>query len=217
MKPYDLILFDLDGTLTQSDPGIIRCVRDTLVKLGYPVPEGAVLRKFIGPPLTVSLREYCGITGEPAMRFVDEYRNIYNNGGVYEANVFDGIFPLLKKLRQAGYRLAVATSKPQNAAELVTDHFQLTPCFDMVSGSSEDEKGSKLLVIQHAMEKLSSSPRRTLMIGDTRFDAEGAKLAGTDFLGALYGYGTREEMEAFVPGCPFAASPKEVEEWILEE
>ena len=185
MKSYDLILFDLDGTLTQSDPGIIRCVRDTLVKLGYPVPEQPVLRKFIGPPLTLSLEEYCGITGEDANRFVDEYRIIYNKDGVYEANVFDGIFPLLKKLREAGYRLAVATSKPQNAAELVIGHFGLLPCFDMVSGSSEDEKGSKLLVMQHAMEKIGAAPSRTLMIGDTRFDAEGAQQAGTDFLGAL--------------------------------
>lgn len=217
MKPYDLLLFDLDGTLTQSDPGIIRCVRDTLIKLGYPVLEGDVLRKFIGPPLTFSLREYCGITGEPAMHFVDEYRIIYNKDGVYEAKVFDGIFPLLEKLRKAGYRLAVATSKPQNAADLVTNYFQLTPCFDMISGSFEDEKGSKLLVIQRAIKEMGSSPRRTLMIGDTRFDAEGAKLAGTDFLGALYGYGTREEMEAFIPGCPFVCSPEEVGTWILEE
>lgn len=216
MKPYDLILFDLDGTLTQSDPGIIRCVRDTLVKLGYPVPEESTLRKFIGPPLTVSLEQYCGITGEEAMRFVTEYRVIYNKDGVYEANVFDGIFPLLQKLRESGYRLAVATSKPQNAAELVTNHFGLTPCFDMISGSSEDEKGSKLWVMNRAMEVMGSSPSRTLMIGDTRFDAEGAQQAGTDFLGALYGYGTREEMEVF-GACHFVSSPQEAETWIFEE
>ena len=93
MKAYDLILFDLDGTLTRSDPGILRCIRDTMKKLNVPEPPAETMRKFIGPPLTLSIREYCGITGEKAMEFVEEYRSIYNVEGVFEAEVFDGMFP----------------------------------------------------------------------------------------------------------------------------
>lgn len=216
MKAFDLILFDLDGTLTASHPGILRCIRDTLEKLHYPVPEESVLRKFIGPPLVLSLEKYCGITGKEADRFIDEYRLIYNASGVFEASVFDGLFPLLGRLREAGYHLAVATSKPQNAAELVTDHFGLTPCFDLISGSSEDEKGSKRMVMEHAIQFFHTAPERTLMIGDTRFDAEGAQQVGTPFLGVLYGYGSREEMEAF-GARDFVSSPQEAEAWILEK
>ncbi len=216
MKDYQLVLFDLDGTLTASHPGILRCVRDTLKKQGYPVPEMDVLRKFIGPPLKVSLEEFCGITGEAADQFVTEYRLLYNAHGVYEASVFEGLFPVLQMLRKAGYQLAVATSKPQTPAELVTNHFKLTPCFDKVCGSSEDEKGSKLRVIQNALSAFHAAPARTLMIGDTHFDAEGAQLAGTDFLGVLYGYGTEEEMRRF-GGRHFVKTPEEIQHWLLQD
>ena len=198
MKAFDLILFDLDGTLTASHPGILRCIRDTLEKLHYPVPEEPVLRKFIGPPLVLSLEKYCGITGKEADRFIDEYRLIYNASGVFEASVFDGLFPLLGRLREEGYHLAVATSKPQNAAELVTDHF---------------EKGSKRMVMEHAIQFFHTAPERTLMIGDTRFDAEGAQQVGTPFLGVLYGYGSREEMEAF-GARNFVNTAAEIGQWI---
>lgn len=216
MKDFDLILFDLDGTLTQSHPGILRCIKDTMKKLHVPEPPAATMRKFIGPPLMVSLQEYCGITGDQAIEFVEEYRSIYNVEGVFEADVFDGMFPLMKKLRQAGYKLALATSKPQSSAVLVSDHFRITPYLDMISGASEDENDTKSNVILRAIAAMKTTPARTLMIGDTRFDAEGAQKTGTGFVGALYGYGTREEMEAY-GAVNFAATPQELGKWILEE
>lgn len=216
MKDFDLILFDLDGTLTRSDPGILRCIRETMKKLNVPEPPAETMRKFIGPPLTLSIREYCGITGEKAMEFVEEYRSIYNVKGVFEAEVFDGMFPLLKKLREASYKLALATSKPQSSANLVSDHFGITPYLDMVSGASEDEKDTKANVIRRAIAAMNTTASRTLMIGDTRFDAEGAQQAKTHFLGVLYGYGTREEMEAF-GAVHFVDTPEDIGKWILEE
>ena len=146
----------------------------------------------------------------------EKYRLLYNAHGVYEASVFEGLFPVLQTLRKAGYQLAVATSKPQTPAELVTNHFKLTPCFDKVCGSSEDEKGSKLRVIQNALSAFHAAPARTLMIGDTHFDAEGAQLAGTDFLGVLYGYGTEEEMRRF-GGRHFVKTPEEIQHWLLQD
>lgn len=216
MKAYDLILFDLDGTLTQSHPGILRCIRDTMKKLNVPEPPAETMRKFIGPPLVLSLKEYCGISQEKIMEFVEEYRNIYNVEGIFEAKVFDGMLPLLKRLRDAGYKLAMATSKPQSSANLVSDHFGITPYLDMISGASEDENDTKTNVMRRAIAAMNTTPERTLMIGDTRFDAEGAQKTGTDFLGALYGYGTREEMEAF-GAVHFADTPQELEKWILKE
>ena len=216
MKDFDLILFDLDGTLTRSDPGILRCIRETMKKLNVPEPPAETMRKFIGPPLTLSIREYCSITGEKAMEFVEEYRSIYNVKGVFEAEVFDGMFPLLKKLRKAGYKLALATSKPQSSANLVSDHFGITPYLDMVSGASEDENDTKANVIRRAIAAMNTTSTRTLMIGDTRFDAEGAQQAGTHFLGVLYGYGTREEMEVF-GAAHFVDTPEDIGKWILEE
>ena len=216
MKPYDLILFDLDGTLTQSHPGILRCIRYTMKKLNVPEPPAETMRKFIGPPLVLSLKEYCGIPQEKIMEFVEEYRNIYNIEGVFEANVFDGMFPLLEELRQAGYKLALATSKPQSSAKLVSDHFGITPYLDMISGASEDENDTKANVIRRAIAAMNTTPGRTLMIGDTRFDAEGAQQTGTDFLGALYGYGTQKEMEVF-GAVHFADTPMGLGKWILEK
>ena len=215
MKDLDLILFDLDGTLTESHPGILRCVRETMKRLNISEPCDQTIRKFIGPPLTVSLREYCGITGERAMQFVEAYRSIYNVEGVFEAKVFDGIFSLLTELRKAGYKLALATSKPQGAATVVSDHFGITPYLDMISGATEDEKDTKANVIRRAISAMNTTPERTLMIGDTRFDAEGAQQTGTQFLGALYGYGTREEME-FFGAVHFSKTPQEIGKWILE-
>lgn len=216
MKNYDLILFDLDGTLTASHPGILRCIKETMVKMNIPIPPDETMRKFIGPPLILSLREFCGITGERAFEFTEEYRNIYNTAGVYEAYVFDGMFDLMAQLKNVGYKLALATSKPQSSAELVAQHFEITPYLDMVSGAAEDENDTKANVMRRAIAAMNTTAEKTLMIGDTKFDAEGAKLVGTDFIGAMHGYGTQEEMAEF-GAVYFAETPQDIADWILEK
>ena len=192
---YEAVLFDLDGTLTQSHPGVIRCVGRALEKMGKPVPPPETLMKFIGPPLQLSFSKL-GLTPEECRRGVDLFREEYNVRGVYENSVFDGMHDLLRDLRTAGAKIIIATSKSQEAAESVVNYFELAPLVDFVSGAYADERPhTKADLIRKGLAPFGIPPEKAVMIGDTHFDAEGAAGAGTDFIGVLFGYGTREEME----------------------
>lgn len=196
MPNYKLVLFDLDGTLTKSDPGVLRCVRETLAEMKFPELPPETLRKFIGPPLYQSMQEYCGMSMEEAQKAVELYREVYNTKGIYENSVYEGIFELLKDLHKQKIQVGVATSKPIGAARDVLGYFGLKEHLDVICGADEDEKRkTKTDVMREAIELAGVLPSETVMIGDTKFDAYGASQAGTEFIGALYGYGTREEME----------------------
>lgn len=194
--PGRTVLFDLDGTLTNSAPGIIGSLKQALAELGFPEPAPELLRRFIGPPMFASFVTFCGLTPRDAERAVRVYRKIYNRTGVYENSVYPGIPELLDALRDSGARLAVATTKPSAATAKVLGHFGLAEKFDFVSAADESERDSgKEGRIRTALRALSCPPDRAVMVGDTKFDAAGARGAGTDFIGVLYGFGTREEME----------------------
>lgn len=194
--PVRAVLFDLDGTLTNSAPGILGSLKKALAQLGYPEPAPELLRRFIGPPMFGSMEKFCGMTPEEAETAVRAYREIYNRTGVYENAVYPGIPGLLDRLRSSGVRLAVATTKPAFATAKVLEHFGLSSRFDFVSAADESERESnKKKLILAAVNALGCPPERAVMVGDTKFDAVGARDAGTDFIGVLYGFGTREEME----------------------
>lgn len=191
-----LILFDLDGTLTDSEPGITGCAARALKKMGFPVPPQETLRKFIGPPLWASFVNYCGLTAEQAEKAVVLYRETYNVTGAFQNAPYPGILPLLEELKEKRIPMAVATSKPENIARPVLDHFHLTPFFDFIAAPDENEHSSnKGTLIRAALTACRAVPGQAVMVGDTRFDAAGAREAGTRFIGVLYGFGTREEME----------------------
>lgn len=190
------VLFDLDGTLTDSAPGILGSLKKALAQMGFPEPAPDLLRRFIGPPMFGSLVSFCGMTPPEAEEAVRIYRGIYNRTGVYENEVYPGVPELLDRLRRSGARLAVATTKPAFATAKVLEHFGLSPRFDFVSAADESEReSSKKGLILAALRGLDRPPERAVMVGDTKFDAAGARDAGTDFIGVLYGFGTREEME----------------------
>ncbi len=197
MKPnYDLILFDIDGTLTDSEPGITGAAKEALKRMGFPIPAQDTLRKFIGPPLWQSFIDYCGMTAEQTEQAVAYYRDTYNVKGAFENKPYPHIPELLDELKAAGAMLAVATSKPDNIARPVLDYFHLTPYFAYLSAPSEDEHSSRKKQLILSAEKFCGIPKeRTVMIGDTHFDAAGARDAQTDFIGVLYGFGTKKEME----------------------
>lgn len=203
--PVKAVLFDLDGTLTNSAPGILGSLKKALKQLGHPEPTQELLRRFIGPPMFESMRKFCGMTPEEAQTAVCAYREIYNRTGVYENEVYPGIPELLDRLRSAGVLLSVATSKPAFATQKVLEHFGLSSRFDFVSAADESERESnKKNLILTALNVFGCPPECAVMVGDTKFDAEGACGAETDFIGVLYGFGTREEMEraggrVFVP------------------
>lgn len=192
---FDAVLFDLDGTLTESHPGIMHCASLALGEMGLPIPDEATLRRFIGPPLWYSYTEFCGLTPEQAEEAVVRYRKHYRDGGFLECSVYPGILPLLDDLRAAGVKLAVATAKPAKMARAVCESFGILERVDFLSGNREDEKGmGKRGLIESACAGLGVPPECAVMIGDTKYDREGAREAGTAFLGAAYGYGAPGEL-----------------------
>lgn len=157
---FDAALFDLDGTLTESHPGIMHCASLALGEMGHPIPDEATLRRFIGPPLWYSYTEFCGLTPEQAEEAVVRYRKHYRDGGFLECSVYPGILPLLDDLRAAGVKLAVATAKPAKMARAVCESFGILERVDFLSGNREDEKGmGKRGLIESACAGLGVPPR----------------------------------------------------------
>jgi phosphoglycolate phosphatase len=214
---YPIVLFDLDGTLTESGPGIMSCVQQTMEQLGIPVPPQQVLRTFIGPPMYQSFSQTCGLSEQESEQAVATYRKFYENGGIFNNSVYPYALQLLQNLRQAGAVLCVATSKPKVQAERVVQHFGLAPLMDFVAGpvGGAEHQSSKAQLIGSCLNRFSMQPQQAVMIGDTRFDAEGAHLSGVDFIGVLHGYGTRQEMQQQYPGARFAPDFVELEKLLL--
>lgn len=152
MNNYDIILFDLDGTLTNSSPGIINSIIYALNKYGISVEDTAKLRKFLGPPLHESFKEFYGFDDEKAMEAVKYYREYFSTKGLLENQVYDGIKELLENLSDNGKRLIVATSKPQQFTDRIMCHFDLAKYFEFVAGSNMDGTRSKKAdVIEYAL------------------------------------------------------------------
>ncbi len=189
-------IFDLDGTLTDSAPGIIKSIRYALKKMGAPSMNRKELMRFVGPPLADSFRDFCGFSNEEAALGIKYYRERFAVKGIYENSVFEGVPEMLKGLRQEGVHLIVGTSKPELFALKVIDHFGLTEYFDEICGSDMAEtRSSKAEVLQYAIEKAGIEDLScAVMVGDRKYDVTGARAVGLDAIGVLYGYGGREEL-----------------------
>ena len=196
---YRTILFDLDGTLTDSGPGIIRSVQYALEAFGIEEKDEKQLRRFVGPPLMYSFQTYYGLTKEEAERAVEKYRERYLVTGIYENEPYPGIPELLLALHEAGKKVAVATSKPEKMARIVLDHFKLTGCFDVIAGAGlhgEHETKPELMGIAFEQLGLTEEDKRTaIMVGDRFYDIEGAAAFGIDSAGVTYGYAQPGELE----------------------
>ena len=193
---WDTILFDLDGTLTDPKVGITTASALALAHFGIH-EEAENLTKFIGPPLDETFTEDYGFTPEQCVEATEVFRAYYVERGWLENVPYEGIEPLLKKLRQAGKRLLVATTKPEATAERILKHFGLAAYFDLICGATPgDQKGArKVMVIRDALRRMNiQEPSRAVMVGDRRHDVEGAHGAGLPAIGVLYGYGGREEL-----------------------
>ncbi|MGN0493884.1 MAG: HAD family hydrolase [Acutalibacteraceae bacterium] len=198
MKNYKYILFDLDGTITDSALGITNSVKYALQKLGAPIPPYETLCKFIGPPLLEGFRDICGFDTEKAQAAVKLYREYYETTGLYENAVYDGIPEFLRALKENGKTVILATSKPEKFARLILKHFDLTQYFDLTAGATIDEtRNKKDAVIAYALS-MSDIKDKTLavMVGDRHHDIFGAKKNGISSVGVLYGFGDREELTA---------------------
>ncbi|MDO4548043.1 MAG: dTMP kinase [Clostridia bacterium] len=194
---YDVYIFDLDGTLTESEPGIINSVQYALEKMNAPVSDRQLLRPFVGPPLVYSFVNTLHMTEDEAMRTVRFFQERYRRAGYLENSVYTGIPNMLRKLKALGAHLAVATAKPKEFAEKVLAAFGLDGYFDIVAAPmDEDEAKSKERLVRKVLAVESG---RAVMVGDRDLDILAAKACGIDAIGALYGYGTREELESAGP------------------
>ena len=210
------VFFDLDGTLTDSGPGITASVAYALEKLGTEPPARETLRCFIGPPLLQSFARFCGFDEAKCREAVRLYREYFTAGGMFENSVYPGIPEALAELRAAGFRLAVATSKPELFSRQIVAHFGLDVYFEAVCGAAMDEtRTEKAEVLRYALETLGAAPAGSLMVGDREHDVLGAGAVGLPCLGVLWGYGSREELSA-AGADALAETPEDMAEYILK-
>lgn len=188
------ILFDLDGTLTDSGEGIINCAILALEHFGLPIPSRETLRVFVGPPLHESFIRF-GVPAEKAEEAVAVYRSRYIPIGKFENTPYPGIRELLEKLKAEGHRLYVATSKPEQMSIDILEHFDLAKYFDRICGASLDTSRTDKAAVIAYLQDLTGKSENTIMVGDTKFDVIGAKKHGIPTIGVSWGYGTVEDLQ----------------------
>lgn len=221
MKRYTSVLFDLDGTLSRSAPGIIRSLRYGLASVGIEEADDRALTRFIGPPLNVELRATYGLSPEAIERVIARFRDRYESKGIFECELYPGASDLVRACAAAGYRLAVASSKPEPHVRRLMEHFGLAPYFTVISGSRiEDELANttgadnKDRVIAKTLSLLGEGAQPALMVGDTKYDILGAHHNGLDAAAVTYGYGTQADLLAAAPEYT-AASPADLARLLL--
>lgn len=188
------VLFDLDGTLTDSGEGIINCAILGLQHFDLPIPDRDALRVFVGPPLHKTFVEF-GVPENKADEAVEVYRSRYTTIGLFENTPYPGIEPLLKTLKSHGHRLLVATSKPEEMSVQILEKFGLSHYFDRICGASMDRsRVCKEDVIAYLLS-LCGDTKDMVMVGDTHYDVEGAAAHGIPTIGVAWGYGSVEAME----------------------
>lgn len=194
---YAVVLFDLDGTLTDPGEGITNSVMYSLRKYGIEVTDRRTLYRFIGPPLHESYENYFSFTHEQAMEAVGYYREYYADKGIFENGIYEGIRPMLQALREKGICCLVATSKPEEYARQILEHYDLADYFYYVAGAEMDgSRTDKAEVIAYALEQVPEEVdrARVLMVGDRLHDIAGAKKNQIDSAGVLFGYGSEKEL-----------------------
>ena len=215
---YHTALFDLDGTLTDSAPGIMNSIRYALKKHGMTVPSEEVLRTFIGPPLKEQFQKVFSVSEEEAQELVKTYREYFSEKGLFENSVYAGVPEMLSRLRDGGVRVMMATSKPEKFAKRIAEQFGLTQYFEFIGGASmSEERRKKDEVIEYVLASCGipdEGRSGTVMVGDRFHDIEGAEKTGLHSLGVLYGYGSREELEG-AGAEQTAATPGEAADRIL--
>ena len=190
------LLFDLDGTLTESGPGITNGVRYALQRAGISCEDPAVLTQFIGPPLYLSFMKHFALDEDKARALVPVYKEYYNQTGIYENEPYPGIPDMLRELKARGFCLAVASAKPQDMVGIVIRHFHLEEYFDVLCGAADtgapDTKKKSILA---AMSFFGADKKEVLMIGDRKDDMDGAKECGIRGIAVSWGYAPEGELE----------------------
>ena len=192
---YETVIFDLDGTVIDSAEGIMNSFAYAFGRMGLPARPRSEMGVFIGPPLLYSFETICGLERAEAERAVEIYREYYREKGTYEIKVYDGVEELLKKLKAHGRHILLATSKYEPYAVQILRNIGLYEYFELAAGSlAGTERGTKAEVIKYALERTGAARETAVMVGDRMQDTVGAREAGVDSIGALWGYGSRAEL-----------------------
>lgn len=216
MKQKKYILFDLDGTLTDSGLGITKSVQYALRSFGIEEHDLNKLNVFIGPPLKDSFMEFYHMTEQQAQEAVKQYRVYYKETGIFENKLYDGIDTMLQKLKEQGKELFLATSKPELFAKQILQYFHIDSYFTYIAGASFDgSREEKIDVMRYALSLGQvQNMEEAVMIGDRKFDMEAAKQLGMDSIGVLFGFGSKEELTSYGANI-LVNTPKELEELLL--
>jgi len=195
--PFTCILFDLDGTIVDSAPGITGSLAYTFETMGRPVPSPAELVAYVGPPILESFRDIAGFTPEQSHEALAIYRANYLTAGVFDARVYPGVENVLSLINDSGIPLSLATSKPEYPAKIVLEHFGLLKYFDVITGASDDEVRSKKAdVVAEALDRLTAfgaDLARPVLVGDRHHDVDGGGAHHVPTIFVRWGYGTRAE------------------------
>lgn len=201
-KPWTCILFDLDGTIADSAPGITASLSYMFEKLGRPVPSAEELLAYVGPPILDSFRDYAGMTPVESAQALAIYRTHYLDHGTRTSPVFDGIGSVLRSIHEGGIPLSLATSKPEFPASVILDNANLTQYFRVIAGSSIDEiRSAKKDVIEEALTRfrmIGADLSNPVMVGDRKHDVEGAAANGVPAIYVDWGYGTEAEQKGAI-------------------
>jgi len=208
-SPYTAILFDLDGTIVDSAPGITASLAYTFETLGLPVPTPSELLRFVGPPILDSFRDLAGFSAEQSEEALAIYRPHYLESGVYDATVYEGVPEVLRAIHAAGVPLSLATSKPELPATLILEHFSLAAQFDIITGASADEvRSAKADVVAEAIVRLTAfgaDLSNPVMVGDREHDVHGAAAHGIPTIFVEWGYGSPAEQVGTIASVATAA------------
>lgn len=219
-EPRTHVLLDLDGTLSDSEPGILRSLQWACEQEGFPVPTEAEVRSVIGPPFEIGLPSI-GIPDDALERVINRYRERYTTIGAYENTLYDGIIEMLDELAGRGLSLSIATAKPEQTAHPILDHFGISERFDVRAGASlTPDRRTKAQVIDHALRTLEihADPDlvdHVIMVGDRDHDVHGAMHHGIVCIGVTWGYGTPAELLR-AGAVALADSPADVADLVME-
>ncbi len=214
---YQTVILDMDGTTVDTSEGIIKSIRYTMEQMKRPQLPPDVERKFIGPVLSQAFSKFCHMNEQETAQAIHIYRSRYETKGIYEARAFDGMESMLQNLKNKGCKLGIASMKFKPFVLFALKHFHIDCYFDYIAAPGEYTQLTKAQLIEEAMEKTTSSPETTVMIGDSAGDAIGARDAGVDFIGVYYGGGfnNAEEIMQF-PHVLATANVAEMEEFLLK-
>jgi phosphoglycolate phosphatase len=214
MKDYQLVVFDLDGTLLDTTDGILASVSRTVSLLNLPALSREQLLSFIGPPAPDSFAKHCGLSGAMLQKAVEAFRSDYGNNNLFKAKPYSGIYDVFEYLRHSNVKTAIATYKKEDCALRLLQHYGFDSYTDIIFGADKDNKLQKKDIIMKCITKSNLTSPKVLVVGDTLHDATGAEQLGLDFLAVTYGFGFRADGDlSAVNAIAFVENPRQFIQW----